>query len=78
MMISELIAQKFVEGLYHPGDGEHQAPLTIRLPMFRTSGMPEPMVQQVTLTTKLISEAIVYLIEHEGNSDIVPKQQETK
>ena len=76
MILSELIATKLSTGLEHPGDGKDQAPMTIRLPMFRTVGSNPALTKQVDLTVKLISEAIVYLIETEGNCDIVPRGEQ--
>lgn len=74
MTISELIADKLANGLYHPGDMENgQAPMTLRLPMFRTVGMAPEVNQQVEMTVKLIAESIVHLIETEGECEIVPR-----
>lgn len=73
MTIADLIANRLTNGLFHPGDGGDQAPMTVRLPMFRTVGAPPELVKQVDLTTQLIAEAIVYLIEHDGGCDIVPR-----
>lgn len=83
MTIAELIADRLAKGLFHPGDPEtEQAPMTIRLPMFRTVAAPPEVTRQVDLTVKLIAEAIVHLIETDGQSDIVPRaqieQQETQ
>lgn len=76
MIISELIAKKLAEGLYHPGDMQNgQAPTTIRLPMFRTVGMAPQVCQQVNQSTLFIAEAIVHLIETEGQCDIVPRAE---
>lgn len=70
-----LIAERLAGGLYHPGNGDDQAPMNLVLPMFRTTGMPHPVSDQVKLTTTLIIESIFYLIEHEGQCDIVPREE---
>lgn len=72
--IAELIADKLVNGLFHPGDpANEQEPMTLRLPMFRTVAAPPELVRQVDLTVKLMAEAIVYAIENDGQCDIVPR-----
>jgi hypothetical protein len=74
--ISDLIADRLVNGLYHPGNPEEeQQPATLRLPFFRGVGAPPEMVRQVDETVKLMAEAIVYLIENDGQCDIVPRNQ---
>lgn len=74
-LISGLIAKSLAEGLYHPGNGADQAPMTLRLPMFRTVGMPPEVNRQVELTVQLIAESIVYAIgdKDKGNCDIIPR-----
>lgn len=76
MTIAELISDKLASGLEHPGypDTEQQA-VTIRLPLFRTAGMPNEVLEQVNETVKMIGEAIVYTIETEGASVIIPKTE---
>ena len=78
MTISELIANGLSMGLHHPGDDDNE-PRTLLLPWFRNQvGMhPEVLKQQEKLSglsSKLIAEAIVALIE--TDHDIVPKQRE--
>lgn len=75
MSIAELISLKFVEGLQHPGYEKGQPPSVIRLPLFRTAGMPPEVWQQVEETVKMIGEAIVYLIENDGESEIIKKTE---
>lgn len=73
--ISQLIADKLANGLYHPGNIQNdQAPMTIRLPMFRTIGMAPEVYQQVELTVRLIAEGIVHAIHTDGKCDIVPRE----
>jgi hypothetical protein len=71
--LAELIADKLATGLFHPGSGD-QAPMTIGLPMFRTVGMAPEVRRQVQLSVNLMAEAILYLIETEGQSDITPRK----
>lgn len=72
--IAELISTGLRNGLTHPGrDGGKPIPLV--LPMFRTAGMPQEMTELVDETVVLLGEAIVALIEEEGGSEIVTKEQ---
>lgn len=75
--IAELIADRMANGLIHPGDPANgQASMEIKLPLFRMPGQPEEMYKNIQITVRLIAESIVYLIETEGNSDIIPRTQE--
>ncbi|AII28266.1 hypothetical protein SEA_SMOOCH_28 [Mycobacterium phage Smooch] len=68
--IADLIANGLRQGLVHPGkDGGPPTPVVI--PMFRTEGMPNEMAELVGATADLLGEAIVELIETEGDSQIV-------
>lgn len=70
--IAELIADKLTRGLPHPGNKEAgEEPVTILLPLFKMSSMPAEMYQQVEATVKMMSEAIVHVIETEGESEII-------
>lgn len=70
--IAKLIATGLREGLEHPGDPENNVPATkVALPLFRTAGMPKEMGDLVDGTVKLISEAIVHLIEKEDGGDSI-------
>lgn len=72
--IADLIAGGLRNGLTHPGrDGGKPMPLV--LPMFRTAGMPQEMSELVDETATLLGEAIVALIEEEGDSEIITKAQ---
>ncbi len=74
--IANLIANKLTNGLPHPGNKEAgEEPVTIRLPLFKMASMPAEMYQQVEHTVKMLSEAIVYVIETEGDSEIVKKSE---
>lgn len=68
--VAETLARALAEGLIHPGD-ENNPATSLILPGFRTTGMPEPMAEQINDYAKLISEAIVATIEG-GGSAIVP------
>lgn len=66
----QLIAQA-LPALTHPGDGR---PVTIPLPMFRSSGIPADQAEQFAQdaglphadVTTLVAEAIVHLLETNG------------
>lgn len=72
--IAMMIAGGLQAGLVHPGS-ENEKSMTLGLPAFRTAGMPEQVRTQVELTVKLIGEAIVHLIETDGHSEIVDKDE---
>ena len=75
--IAELIADRMASGLHHPGDPQNgQASMDIKLPLGRMPNMPPEMYENVRSTVRLIAESIVYLIETEGNSDIIRRTQE--
>lgn len=74
--IAELISARLAGGLQHPGYPETEQPsVTIRLPLFKTAGMPPEVYQQVTETVKMLGEAIVYTIETEGESVIIGRDE---
>src|SRR6185312_10975227 len=74
--IAQLIAQHLPAGIPHPGDPDnHQPPVMVPLPAFRTAGMPEDMAERVNNTARLISEGIVHLMETAGQSEIVPRAE---
>lgn len=71
--IAELISDHLAHGLNHPGYPDtEQPPTTIRLPLFRSAGMPDEFVEQINETVKMLGEAIVYTIETDGASTIIP------
>lgn len=70
--IAELISKGLREGMTHPGrNGGESRPLVPG--WFRTAGMPKEMAQLVNETADLLGEAIVALIETEGESEIVQR-----
>lgn len=72
--IAELISNGLRDGLTHPGrDGSGPTPIV--LPLFRTAGMPPEMADLVNETTVLLGEAIVALIESEGESEIIERDR---
>jgi len=74
--IADLIANKLTNGLPHPGNIEAgEEPVTIRLPLFKMASMPAEMYQQVEHTVKMLGEAIVHVIETDGDSEIVKKSE---
>lgn len=74
--IADLIAAALPSGLVHPGDPEGgRGEMVINLPAFRTTGLPEQVAEQVSVTTTLLAEAIVHLIETTGDSEIVDREE---
>lgn len=74
--IAALIAEKLHTGLPHPGDpDDNQPPLLIPLPGFRAAGLPPEYVEHARSAAKLIGEALVNVIETEGESEIVSKTE---
>lgn len=72
--IADLISAGLRNGLTHPGRNGGQ-PIPIVLPMFRTAGQPQEMSDLVNETAELLGEAIVALIEEDGGSEIISKEQ---
>jgi len=71
-----LIAQRLSTGLEHPGDpARNIPPRPIALPFGKTAGMPEEMADLVNGTVTMIAEAIVYLIETDGATELVPREE---
>jgi len=74
--IAQLISEKLRDGIIHPGYPDRDVPpKPIMLPFKKTAGMPKEMSDLMAETAKQLAEAIVDLIEGEGNSDIVPKDE---
>ena len=74
--MAELISDRLANGLQHPGYPDTEQPSTvIRLPLFRTAGMPNEVLEQVNETVKMIGEAIIYTIETEGESEIIRRAE---
>lgn len=82
--IARLIAEK-LPTLTHPGDGSGGA-IALPMPMLRASGIPPEMAERFAAEagypnadiTELIGEAIVALIEGEGQSTIVANAELTE
>lgn len=76
MTIAELISSRLANGLPHPGyPNTEQGPSVIRLPLFRLAGMPDEMVKQIDETVKMIGEAIVHVVETEGETELIPRAE---
>lgn len=78
----EVIAKGLREGLPHPGNREnHQTAQTIRIPGMNPQGVPKVVLDQMAKEAglpssdmpTLIAEALVNLIETNGDSEIVKK-----
>lgn len=83
----QIIAKSLREGLPHPGDREnHQPAQLFRIPGMNPQGVPravlDSMAKEAGLPTgdiaTLVAEALVHLIETEGNSEIVDKSELTE
>lgn len=80
--ITTLIAERLPTGLPHPGSAD-QKPRTIMLPAMRNTGIPAELTQhfadQAGLPTndmpKLVAEALINLIETDGNSEIISRTE---
>ena len=78
--IAELIAKNLPD-LTHPGDGN--GAISLPVATFRPAGIPPEMAEQFAREagyptadiTRLVAEALVHLIETEGNSEIVSKTE---
>lgn len=78
--IADLIARKLPD-LTHPGDGS--GPIMLPVSTFRNAGIPPEMAEQFAREagypsadiTKLIGEALVHLIETDGDSEIVRRSE---
>jgi len=72
----DLIAQRLSTGLTHPGDRARNIPeRPIALPFGKTAGMPKEMADLVNGSVTMIAEAIVYLIETDGATELVPREE---
>lgn len=76
--IAGLISNSFINGMYHPGNDKEQKPSTIHLPLFRMAGQPPELYQQTEATVKMMGEAIVWLINNDGKSEIIDKDELAK
>ena len=72
--IAALITDALVEGrLVHPGDPARDLPeRQIVLPIFQSEGQPKEVADLMSTTAKFLGEAIVHLIETEGETSMVP------
>lgn len=69
---AHLIAERLPTGLPHPGNpAENRPPTLIPMPGFRTTGLPDDMAKAVNATALFIGEAIVNLLETDGNLELV-------
>lgn len=74
--MAALIARRLSTGLPHPGrEDTHEEPRLLPLAAFRTAGMPAEMAQHVADTAQCVGEAVVNLIETEGNSVIIARPE---
>jgi hypothetical protein len=72
--IAALITDALVEGrLVHPGDpASDLPPRQIVLPIFQSDGQPKEVADLMATTAKFLGEAIVALIETEGETSMIP------
>lgn len=74
--IAELLASRLGEGMSHPGNPDKgQPPTLIPLPGFRTTGLPEEQAKAYQGAAQAFGEAVVFTIETDGESEIVPKSE---
>lgn len=74
--IAELIGKALQDGIVHPGYPERDVPpRPIALPFGHTAGRPKEMQDLLDGTVKLLGEAIVHLIETDGDSDIIGREE---
>lgn len=75
--IAALITDALVESrLVHPGDPARDMPARqIVLPIFQAEGQPKEVADLMAQTAKFLGEAIVHLIETEGETSMVPTGQ---
>lgn len=73
--LAALIARKLSSGtLMHPGDPDkNTAPRVIALPFSMKAGQPKEMQDLMDATATMIGEAVVALIETEGDSEIIAR-----
>jgi hypothetical protein len=74
--IAALIASKLRDGVVHPGDpAKDVQPRTIALPFGMRAGQPQEMLDLMDATTTMLAEAIVNLIETDGDTALVPNDE---
>lgn len=80
----QVISKGFKEGLPHPGDREnHQTNFIIRIPGMNPQGLPRQVLDYMAKDagmpssdmSMLAAEAVINLIETEGDSEIIKKSQ---
>lgn len=75
--LAALIARKLSSGtLTHPGDpANNVAPRVITLPFSMKAGQPKEMQDLMDATATMIGEAVVALIETEGDTELIPHDE---
>jgi hypothetical protein len=74
--IADLIASKLRDGIVHPGDpAKGVKPRTIALPFGMRAGQPQEMLDLMDATTTMLAEAVVHLIETDGDTALVPRDE---
>lgn len=80
----DLLASRLAAGLVHPGDPDNgQQPIALPLPGLSSAGIPPEMAEQFARDAGypsaniplLIAEALVHLIETDGDSEIVRRSE---
>ena len=82
--ITTFLAERLAAGLWHPGDpAKDQKPKLIPLPGLASSGIPPEMAEQFAQeaglpsanVAQLVAEAIVNVIETDGETEMVPRAE---
>jgi hypothetical protein len=74
--IADLIASKLRDGIVHPGDpAKGVKPRAIALPFGMRAGQPQEMLDLMDATTTMLAEAVVHLIETDGDTALVPRDE---
>jgi hypothetical protein len=58
--VADLITEHLCTGLIHPGNGADKPAVALPLPMFRTTGMPDKMADNVKNTANTIKLRMVF------------------
>jgi hypothetical protein len=73
---ADAIAASLPDGVNHPGNPDTKQPAArLVIPMFRTHGLPPPLNDAARRSNQTIAEAIVYFVETQLDSTIIPNPE---